>query len=233
MKRPPQNPSWLPLVLHLAHGLIAGGVGYMLAYAAVLYTAAEPGSTQSTVAIFAAAALAVFEVAFFVYIILRRRKMRRLWAEAAKLLKLEEFEAARIPLMELLGYAEYKLAPQPVLFALGSCAEGLGKDREAMVLYRRCGDFAPALRAIGMLQLERGLNESAAEALRKLVARRPDDTFTVVLLSVALFRTGAHEVAAKVLEKALKRRPKSEMLQVNLSRVQRGEEPGFELDAAE
>lgn len=233
MKRPPQTPSWLPLILHLAHGLIAGGVGYMLAYAAVIYTAAEPGSTQSNVAIFAAAALAVFEVAFFVYVILRRRRMRRLWAEAAALLKREEFEAARIPLMDLLGYTEYKLAPQPVLFALGSCAEGMGNEREAMVLYRRCGDYVPSLRAIGMLQLKRGLNESAAEALRKIVARHPGDLFSVVFLSLALFRTGAHEVAAKVLKRALERRPKSEMLRVNLARVESGEEPGFELDAGE
>ncbi len=218
------------MILHLAHGLIAGGVGYMLAYAAVIYTYSEPGSARSNVAIFAAIALALFEVAFFVYLVLRRRRLRRLWAEAAELLKREQFEAARATLIELLGYAEYKLAPQPVLFALGSCAEAMDNQREAMVLYRRCGDFTPALRAIGMLQLERGLNESAADALRKLVARRPQDTLSVVLLALALFRMGSHEAAMRVLQRGLERRPKSEMLRVNLERVERGEEPGFELN---
>ncbi|MCA8947775.1 MAG: hypothetical protein KDB29_16185, partial [Planctomycetes bacterium] len=119
----------------------------------------------------------------------------------------------------------------PVLFALGSVAEGQGNEREAMVLYRRCGDFPAALRAMGLLQLERGLNESAADALRKLVARRPQDVFSTVLLALALFRSGSQEASRRVLERALEARPKSEMLRVNLSRVELGEEPVFELGA--
>jgi tetratricopeptide (TPR) repeat protein len=230
MKRLPQTASWLPASLHLAHGLIAGGVGYMAGFAAVIYMHAEPGSTRSVIAVFAIVALVVFEVSFITYLVLRRRRMRRLWAEASALIKREQWEAARITLQQLLGYPEYRLAPAPVLFALGSCEEGRGNEREAMVLYRRCGDFPAALRARGLLQLERGLNESAAEALRKLVARRPDDTFSAVLLALALVRSGSHSAAAKVLERALEKRPKSEMLRVNLARVESGEEPSFELD---
>ncbi|MCB9895585.1 MAG: tetratricopeptide repeat protein [Planctomycetes bacterium] len=233
MKRLPQTPSWLPMSLHIAHGLVAGGVGYMLGFAAVIYMHAEPGSTRSMVAVVAAFALTVFELAFFVYLILRRKRMRRLWADASAMIKKEEWEAAKFTLRELLKYPEYRLAPAPVLFALGSCAEGSGNEREAMVLYRRCGDFPAALRAMGILQLERGLNDSAAEALRKLVARRPGDTFSVVLLSVALFRGGNRDAAKKVLERALELRPKSEMLRVNLSRVEKGDEPGFELGPQE
>lgn len=230
MKRLPTKPSWLPMSLHLAHGLVAGGVGYMLGYAAVIYMHAEPGSARASIAVVAAFALAVFEVAFFVYLVLRRRRMKRLWAEAAVLIKAEKWDAARLTLLELLRYPEYRLAPQPVLFALGSCAEARGDEREAMVLYRRCGEFPAALRAMGLLQLERGLNDSAAEALRKLVARRPEDTFSVVLLAMALFRGGNQGAAQKVLERALEKRPKSEMLKVNLSRVMSGEEPMFELE---
>ena len=231
MKPLPQTSFWLPISLHLAHGLVAGGIGYMLAYAAVLYTHATPGSIESTVAILATAALAIFEIAFFAYLILRRRRMRRLWAEAANLIRREEWQAARYTLKELLRYPEYRLAPAPVLFALGSCAEGSGEQREAMVLYRRCGQFPAALRAIGLLQLQRGLPESAAEALRKLVARRPEDTLAVVLLSLALVRGGQREAAIKVLQRALEKRPKSEMLKQNLARIERADEPGFELDA--
>lgn len=231
MKRLPHTPSWLPISLHLAHGLIAGGVGYMAAYAAVIYTASEPGSMRSSVAIVMSAGLIIFEFAFFAYLILRRRRMRRLWSEAAAMIKAEQWEGARYTLRELLKYSEYKLAPAPVLFALGSVAEGQGDEREAMVLYRRCGDFSAALRSIGLLQLERGLNDSAADALRKLVAHRPQDTFSVVLLALALFRGGNHEASAKVLQRALERRPKSEMLRLNLSRVENGDEPLFELGA--
>jgi len=231
MKRLPQTPSWLPITLHLAHGLIAGGVGYMAAYAAVIYTHTEPGSMRSSIAILSSAGLIVFEIAFFAYLILRRRRMRRLWAEASEMIKREEWQVARYTLKELLKYSEYKLAPAPVLFALGSVEEGQGNEREAMVLYRRCGEFPAALRAMGLLQLERGLNDSAADALRKLVARRPQDTFSVVLLALALYRAGNRSAAKKVLERALERRPKSEMLRVNLSRVENGEEPVFELGA--
>ena len=231
MKRLPQTPSWLPISLHLAHALVAGGVGYMAGFAAVIYMHAEPGSVRSLIAVFAVLALGIFEVAFIAYLILRRRRMRRLWADASELIKREEWEAAQITLQQLLRYPEYRLAPAPVLFALGSCHEGRGDERAAMVLYRRCGDFPAALRAWGLLQLERGFNESAAEALRKLVARRPDDTFSTVLLAVALYRAGSHSAAGKVLERGLERRPKSEMLRVNLSRVEQGQEPSFDLDA--
>ncbi|MBZ0137199.1 MAG: hypothetical protein K8I27_12605 [Planctomycetes bacterium] len=230
MKRLPHTPSWLLVSLHLAHGLIAAGVGYMAGYAAVIYMHAEPGSVRSLVAVFAIGALVVFEVGFIAYLIMRRRKMRRLWGDASALIKREQWEAARITLQQLLGYPEYRLAPAPVLFALGSCHEGQGNDREAMVLYRRCGEFPAALRARGLLQLERGLNESAAEALRSLVARRPDDTFSTVLLALALVRSGSHSAAQKLLERALERRPKSEMLRMNLSRVEKGEEPSFDLE---
>jgi predicted Zn-dependent protease len=201
----------------------------MAGYAAVIYAHAEPGSVRSGLAIVAAFALTVFEIAFVAYLVLRRRKMRRLWAEASELLKAEQWESARYTLSELLRYPEYKLAPQPVLFALGACAEGAGDEREAMVLYRRCGEFPAALRAMGILQLQRGLNDSAADALRKLVARRPEDTFSVVLLALALFRAGSRDAAERVLKRALERRPKSEMLRLNLARVESGEEPEFEL----
>lgn len=230
MKRLPQTPSWLPVSLHFAHALVAGGVGYVAGFAAVIYMHAEPGSVRSLIAIFAVIALGVFEISFIAYLILRRRKMRRLWADASELIKREQWEAAQITLQQLLRYPEYRLAPAPVLFALGSCHEGRGNEHAALVLYRRCGDFPAALRARGLLQLERGLNDSAADALRKLVARRPDDTFSTVLLAVALFRGGGHSAARKVLERALERRPKSEMLRVNLSRVDKGEEPSFDLD---
>ena len=229
MKRLPQPPSWLPLSLHLGHGLVVGGIGYALGYAAVIYQHAEPGSTRALLAIVATFALTVFEIAFVVYIVLRRRRMRRLWAEASALINVENWELARHTLKELLRYSEYKLAPQPVLFALGACAEGAGEEREAMVLYRRCGEFPAALRAMGLLQLRRGLNDSAADALRKLVAKRPEDLFGVVMLALALFRGGHRDAAGKAIRRALERRPKSEMLRVNLARVENGEEPLFEL----
>lgn len=231
MKRAPQPPGWLPALLHLSHGLIAGGVGYMLAYAAVIYSAAEPGSVHSMVAVLCSVALAIFEIGFFAYIILRRRRMKRLWREAGALTKAGSFEAAEIPLLELLTYAEYRLRPQPVLFALGAAAEGRELEREATVLYRRAGDYPPALRALGMLQLERGLNEGATQTLRKLLAKQPGDTFSTVLLALAQFRSGQREAAASTLRNALERRPKSEMLRVNLARVEAGDEPGFDVKA--
>jgi len=46
-----------------------------------------------------------------------------------------------------------------------------------------------------------------------------------------LYRAGSHSAAGKVLERGLERRPKSEMLRVNLSRVEQGQEPSFDLDA--
>jgi len=230
VKRQPRTPSWLPALLHLAHGLVAGGAGYLLASSAVLYTAAAPGSVESTVYLGATAALALFEIGFLCYLWARRRRMRRLWREAAALTAAERYEEAREPLLELLQFSTYRLGPQPVLFALGACTEGLGKEREALVLYRRCGDYEPALRAIGMLQLERGFNEGAAEAFRKLLARRKGDTLSAVLLALALVRGGHREAARKSLERALQARPRSEMLLQNLVRVSAGEEPSLNIE---
>lgn len=230
MKLQPRPPTWLPSLLHLAHGLVAFGAGYLLAQSAVLYNAAAPGSTEANVYLAASIGLAVFEIGYLVYFFARRRKLRNLWREAAQLVRADQFEAAKLPLAEILTYGEYRLAPQPVLFALGACEEGLGRDREALILYRRCGDFEAAQRAIGMLQLERGFNEAAAEALRKLVARRADDVISVVLLALALVRGGHRDAAARAIKRALELRPKSEMLLQNLSRVEAGEEPALNIE---
>lgn len=230
MKPLPKQPIWLPGLLHLAHGLVAGGVGYMLAYAGTMWWASEPGSPRAALVLAAALALAVFEGAFFVFWIARRRRMRRLWRDAAAALKREDYQSAQVHLLELAGFLEYRMAPQPVLFSLGVAHEGMGNEREALVLYRRCGDFAPSLRAIGMLQLSRGLNESAAEALRRLVAKYPQDLSATIALTLALVRGGHAGAAEKVLHRALEKRPKSEMLKVNLQRVKEGKEPAFELD---
>ncbi|MBX3474229.1 MAG: tetratricopeptide repeat protein [Planctomycetes bacterium] len=230
MKLRPQPPSWLPTVLHLAHGMIAFGAGYLLSNAAVLYMAAAPGSTESLVYLAGAIALAMFEAGFLAWIFLRRRRLRNLWREAAALTRAEKFEQARLPLLDILAFNEYRMRPQPVLFALGACDEGLGRHRQALVFYRRCGEFEPAQRAIGMLQLERGLPEAAAEAMRKVVARHPDDVIAVVVLAIALTRGGHMEAAARVIKRALELRPKSEMLRQNLSRVESGQEPALTID---
>lgn len=230
MKLQPRPPTWLPSLLHFAHGLVAFGAGYLLAQSAVLYNAAAPGSLEANVYLAAAVGLALFEAGFLVYFVARRRRLRNLWREAAQLVRAEKFESAKLPLAELLTYSEYRMAPQPALFALGACEEGLGRDREALILYRRCGDFEAAQRAIGMLQLERGFHEAAAEALRRVVARRPEDLVSVVLLALALVRGGHREAAARALKRALELRPKSEMLLQNLSRVETGEEPALTIE---
>jgi tetratricopeptide (TPR) repeat protein len=217
-------------MLHLAHGLVAGGAGYLLASAAVLYNAAAPGSSQALTYLALSSGLAMFEVGFLAYLWARRRKMRKLWGEARGLLASDRFEEAEAPLMELLQFSTYRLSPQPVLFALGACNEGQGKQREALVLYRRCGEYEPAVRAIGMLQLERGFNEGAAEAFRKLLARRKDDVLTSVLLALALVRGGHRDAAIRMLRRVLEHRPKSEMLIQNLTRVNNGEEPSLSIE---
>lgn len=230
MKRPPHPPTWLPALLHLAHGLVAGGAGYLLASSTVLYTAAAPGSLAANVYLAALIGLGLFEIGFVAYLWARRRRMRRLWREAREALQAGRFEHAQAPLLELLEFSTYRLAPQPVLFALGACNESQGKQREALAFYRRCGSYEPAIRAVGMLQLERGFNEGAAEAFRRLLARRSGDVLTTVLLALALVRGGHAEAAQRTLRRALERRPKSEMLRQNLSRVENGDEPSLSID---
>lgn len=230
MKLQPNAPAWLPALFHLAYGLIAGGLGYALAYSAVQYNHAAPGSTEAVALLGASVLITLLEISFLAYLWALRRKMRGLWREAARLIDEDKFEQAQTPLIELLQYRHYRMAPQPVLFALGACAEGQGKHREALVLYRRCAGYEPAMRAIGMLQLERGMNESAAEALRKLIARNPDDIISAVLLALALMRGGHGDAASRGLKRALERRPKSELLRQNLARVERGEEPSLTIE---
>lgn len=230
MKQPLHPPLWLPSALHIAHGLIAGGAGYMLARAAVLYNHAEPGSPRATGALLAIVLLTLFETGYVAYLLAKRSKVRRLWREADAAMRAGKFDAAEYLLLQLLRFSDYRLGPQPVLFALGSAKEGLGQDREAAVLYRRCGDYPPALTALAMLQLQRGQNLQAADALRKLLAKRPGETAATVLLALALFRAGSAEAAARALRRALEQRPKSEMLRQNLSRVESGTEPSLVIE---
>ncbi|MDC1141995.1 hypothetical protein OAU50_02810 [Planctomycetota bacterium] len=229
MKPIPKPPTWLPATLHIAHGLVAGGVGYMLSYAGVLYWHAEPHSKRGYLLLAAAIILALFEVSFFVYLALRKRKMRHAWADAAKYLKQDEFHAARISLLELLQYPEYKYAPAPVLFALGTVEQQLGNERQAQILYRRCGDFPAALKALGMMLIGNGNYHRASVVLRKLVGRAPTDAFANLLLANALFLNGKRGAAEKVIYKALELRPKSQLLRNNLERVQDGVAPTTEL----
>jgi predicted Zn-dependent protease len=225
----PKPPTWLPATLHIAHGLVAGGVGYMLSYAGVLYWHAEPHSKRGYMLLALAIILALFEVSLFIYLAARKYKMRRAWADAAKYLKQDEFQAARISLLELLQYPEYKYSPAPVLFALGTVEQQLGHERQAQVLYRRCGDFPVALKALGMLLIEKSNFHRASVVLRKLVGRAPDDAFANLLLANALFQDGKRGAAEKVIQRALERRPKSQLLRNNLERVQEGITPSTEL----
>lgn len=225
----PKPPTWLPATLHIAHGLIAGGVGYMLSYAGVLYWHAEPHSKRGHSLLAAAILLAMFEISFFIYLALRKRKMRRAWADAAKYLKQDEFQAARISLLELLQYPEYKYSPAPVLFALGTVEQQLGHDRQAQILYRRCGDLPAAQKALGMILIENGLNHRASDVLRKLVSKHPNDAIATLLLANALFHDGKHAASERVIRNALERRPKSQLLRNNLERVQEGIPPVAEL----
>ncbi|MCF6228832.1 MAG: hypothetical protein L3J82_09280 [Planctomycetes bacterium] len=229
MKPIPKPPTWLPATLHIAHGLVAGGVGYMLSYAGVLYWHAEPHSQRGYVLLAGAIILAVFEVSFFTYLALRKRKMRRAWADAAKYLKQDEFQAARISLLELLQYPEYKYSPAPVLFALGTVEQQLGHDRQAQILFRRCGDLPAAQKALGMILIESGMNHRASDVLRKLVSKRPNDAIANLLLAIALFHDGKRSASEKVIRKALERRPKSQLLRNNFERVQDGIPPSTEL----
>lgn len=211
---------------------MAGGLGYAFAYSAVLYVAAEPGSTRSTLAISAAVCLATFETGFLVWLIMRRIKMRRLWREAAQLSYQKQFAESREVLVQLLEFPEYKLNPASVLFALGVASEALGETRQAQRLYRRAGDYPPALQALGLLLLEQGINQRAAQVLRKAAARRPDDLPLATALAMALFRAGRVDAAVSTLESRLRRRPNSRLLKQNLERLEAGEEPSLQVAPA-
>ncbi len=87
VKLQPRPPAWLPSVLHLAHGLVAFGAGYLLAHSAVLYNAAAPGSTEANTYLAASIGLTLFEIGYFAYVIARRRRLRNLWREAAQLVR--------------------------------------------------------------------------------------------------------------------------------------------------
>lgn len=227
MRRPLPSPSWQLYLFHLGHGLVAGGVGYVAAYSATIYTASAPGSPEHLFWLMAAIALIVFEVAFLAYIVLRRRRMRRLWRDAQALAKSERYAEAKGMLLQLSHYMEYRIRPEPLYVALASVAEGLGEWREAAVFYRRCGDYPPALLNLGVLMLLRGSNNRAAEALRKFSARVPQDTSSAIMLAMALYRSGKVDAALSTLRSRLARRPNSPLLKRNVERLEAGEEPAL------
>ncbi len=223
--------GWLPMSLHLAHALVAFSVAYILSYLTLVWNHAAPGSLESVLAAVLWAAGAIFEVSFVVYFVLRRRKIRRLWADATIATRDNDFATARALAAQLLSYWEYTLNPAPAYYAMAIASEGLGQSREAAVLYRRCGDYPPALLNLGVLMLERGANDRAAEALRRFVVRTPTDLASLVLLSLALYRSGKVDAAKGVLKKRLAERPNSPLLKRNLERLEQGEEPALSVDA--
>ncbi len=106
-------------------------------------------------------------------------------------------------------------------------AEAQEDWRNAALLYRRCGDYPPALLNLGVLMLLRGSNDRAAEALRKFSARVPDDTSSAIMLAMALYRGGKIDAALSTLRSRLARRPSSPLLKKNIERLERGEEPAL------
>lgn len=228
MKRNPLV-AWISLSLNLAHGVVAFGVAYLLTNLTLIYHTAAPGSAESIISGALWVAGVVFEIAFIVYVVLRKRKIRRIWRDATQATREGDFVTARALAAQLLAYWEYKLNPAPVYFAMAVASEGMEQSREAQVLYRRAGDYPPALINLGVLMLERGGNDRAAEALRRYIARVPQDLSAVVLLSIALYRGGKAEAAKGVLKKRLAQRPNSPLLKRNLEKLELGEEPALSL----
>ena len=226
-----RNPivGWISLSLNLAHGVIAFGIAYLLTNLTLIYHTAAPGSAESIVSAALWIAGVIFEITFIVYVVLRKRKIRRIWRDATQATREGDFVTARALAAQLLAYWEYKLNPAPVYFAMAVASEGMEQSREAQVLYRRAGDYPPALINLGVLMLERGGNDRAAEALRRYIARVPQDLSAVVLLSIALYRGGKAEAAKGVLKKRLAQRPNSPLLKRNLEKLELGEEPALSL----
>ncbi len=226
-----RNPivGWISLSLNLAHGVIAFGIAYMLTNLTLVYSTAAPGSVESLIAGALWIAGAIFEIAFVAYVILRKRKIRRIWRDATQATRDGDFATARALAAQLLSYWEYNVNAAPAFFAMAVASEGLDEWRQAQVLYRRCGDYPPALINLGVLMLERGGNERAAESLRRYIARVPQDLSAVVLLSIALYRGGKLEAAKGVLKKRLAERPNSPLLKRNIEKLEQGEEPALAL----
>lgn len=226
-----RNPlvAWISLSLNLAHGVVAFGIAYLLTNLTLIYHTAAPGSAESIVSAALWIAGVIFEITFIVYVVLRKRKIRRIWRDATQATRQGDFVTARALAAQLLAYWEYKLNPAPVYFAMAVASEGMEQSREAQVLYRRAGDYPPALINLGVLMLERGGNDRAAEALRRYIARVPQDLSAVVLLSIALYRGGKTEAAKGVLKKRLAQRPNSPLLKRNLEKLELGEEPALSL----
>lgn len=206
---------------------MAGGLGYIAAYSATIYTSSAPGSPEHLFWLSAVIVLVVFEAAFLAYIVLRKRRIRSLWRQARELAAAEHFVEARALLLQLGHYMEYRLRPEPLFCALAAAAEGLGQWREAAIYYRRCGDYPPALLNLGVLMLLRGSNDRAAEALRKFNARVPEDTSSAIMLAMALYRSGKVDAALSTLRSRLARRPNSPLIKRNIERLEQGEEPAL------
>ena len=206
------SPTWQIYPLHLAHGLVAGGVGYIAAYSATVYMASGPSSPEGVFWLAVSAALGIFEAAFLAYVILRKRRMRQLWRDAQALVKAHQFAEAKAMLLQLGHYVEYRIRPEPLFLALAAVAEGTHEWREAAIWYRRCGDYPPALLNLGVMMLLRGGNDRAAEALRRFSARVPEDTSSAIMLAMALYRSGKIDAALSTLRSRLARRPNSPLL---------------------
>ncbi|MCC6573981.1 MAG: tetratricopeptide repeat protein [Planctomycetes bacterium] len=214
-------------LFHVGHGLVAAGVGYIAAFSATAYSHTAPGSPEHIFWLATSASLIIFEAAFIVYVVARRRRMKRLWKDAEALTRAHQYDAARANLLQLTNYMEYRLKPERVFLSLGALAEAQEDWREAALCYRRCGDYPPALLNLGVLMLLRGANDRAAEALRKFSARVPEDTSSAIMLAMALYRSGKIDAALSTLRSRLARRPSSPLLKKNVERLERGEEPAL------
>lgn len=227
MRFPQPKPSWIISLLHLAHAALVFGGFYLLSALSTLYLRTAPADPLGWLLLFALIALGIVEVGLVSYLYLRRQRIRRLWKDGERLARAGRFEESREALVQLSAYIEYQLTPEPLHCALAAASEGLNDTRAAMLLYRRCGDYPPALVNLGVLALQQGLYARAVESFRRAMARMPGDSLLPVMLAMAHYRAGNIEAARSTIKARLALRPNALLYKQNLERLERGEEPSF------
>ncbi|NUQ33667.1 MAG: hypothetical protein HUU29_01820 [Planctomycetaceae bacterium] len=206
--RPARNRRFiLPLILlHAVQAAVVGLAASGLSFAGVVLL--RQGTTaEGVLYLVLVAALLAFEVGLALYLILRKRKIARLIAEARLAINAADTARARFALHSLAGFLEYRMDASSITYGLGVAALLDGDSGEALRLLREAGANAAAVELRALIHLSQGMTERATRLTKAGLTLSPGEPRLWVMLAACHQAARREDDARTLIDKARKQWP--------------------------
>lgn len=194
------------ILLHAVQAAVVGLAASGLSFAGVVLL--RQGTTaEGVLYLVLVAALLAFEVGLALYLILRKRKIARLIAEARLAINAADTARARFALHSLAGFLEYRMDASSITYGLGVAALLDGDSGEALRLLREAGANAAAVELRALIHLSQGMTERATRLTKAGLTLSPGEPRLWVMLAACHQAARREDDARTLIDKARKQWP--------------------------